>query len=495
MSNNSNSFEYVFYFMFRTYLWKEDGSRWDEPPTLGFDPRKRKVSAEGIRFESDKRLFRRDVAAGEPLDQWKKYFKLAWQDICQVYSSAFYDGDEQQAQVFCEKALFGVALLVLDEGETVEQHSVSIDVSDDENSQLRFMNSRYSKHLFRIQAPDSDNVAFLQQLVLSTVDDQVFLKNLQLRLPQVSLAPIEEGELAANPIFSVYAFCYGGGSKDWKTSVEKLLVSQAGSKRPPLLSSIFARLIMAQWQFRRIDEAAKILRPRLQAKRTFYTNYADENDGNRLTCARTAILEDQLNEMQILNNEAKFLTSRIQGALRTLDVNAENLARRLEEIRNYAPEKNLQLDFHQTQNNEQLRWKPQFDDIPVLAVFDLSIKKLQDHKAYIDYQVKYLNGLQDRWRLFLQNRQTHSGEYLNTLTTILILLLAGSAGTAGLIFNFKGKGIELDVQNFWIYLIIIALLLMPIVWHSILWVRKRICCWFHRVGFFKRWCNFFNLLF
>jgi hypothetical protein len=43
----------------------------------------------------------------------------------------------------------------------------------------------------------------------------------------VSLAPIEAGELAANPVFSVYAFCYGGGSQDWKTSVEKLLVSQA----------------------------------------------------------------------------------------------------------------------------------------------------------------------------------------------------------------------------------------------------------------------------
>jgi hypothetical protein len=144
MSNNSSSFEYVFYFMLRTYLWKEDGSRWDEPPTLGFDPRKRTVSAEGIRFESDKRLFRRDVPAGESLDQWKKHFQLAWQDVCQVYSSDF-----------CEKALFGVALLVLDEGETVEQHSVSIDVSDDQNSQLRFINPRYNKHLFRIQAADS----------------------------------------------------------------------------------------------------------------------------------------------------------------------------------------------------------------------------------------------------------------------------------------------------------------------------------------------------
>ncbi len=140
----SNSYEYVFYFMFRTYLWKEDGSRWDEPPTLGLDPRKRTVSAEGIRFESDKRLFRRDVAAGESLDQWKKYFQLAWQDVCQVYSSDF-----------CEKALFGVALLVLDEGETVEQHSVNIDVSDDDNSQLRFINPRYNKNLFRIQAADS----------------------------------------------------------------------------------------------------------------------------------------------------------------------------------------------------------------------------------------------------------------------------------------------------------------------------------------------------
>jgi hypothetical protein len=94
--------------------------------------------------------------------------------------------------------LFGVALLILDDGENVEQHTVSIHVFDDYHSQLR--------------------------------------------LPDVSLAPIEEGELAANPIFSVYAFCYGGGSKDWKTSVEKLLVSQAASKRPPLLSSIFAQL-------------------------------------------------------------------------------------------------------------------------------------------------------------------------------------------------------------------------------------------------------------
>ena len=246
------------------------------------------------------------------------------------------------------------------------------------------------------------------------------------------------------------------------------------------------------WQFRRIDEAAKILRPRLQAKRTFYTNYADENDGTRLVCARTGILADQLNEMQVLSNEAQFLSSRIQGALQTLDVNGENLARRLEEISSYASEKNLQLDFHQAQKTEHLRWKPPFDDIPVLSLFDLSIKKLQDHQVYIDYQVKYLNGLQDRWRLFLENRQTHAGEYLNTLGTILILLLAGSAGTAGIIFNFKGKGIGLDAQSIWIYWLLITLLLIPIGWRISCWLGKRFCCLFFRVGFVKRLCNFFK---
>jgi hypothetical protein len=89
----------------------------------------------------------------------------------------------------------------------------------------------------------------------------------------------------------------------------------------------------------------------------------------------------------------------------------------------------------------------------------------------------------------LENRQTHVGEYLNTLGTILILLLAGSAGTAGIIFNFKGGNIDLGAVNIWI---VIALLLIPIWWRISSWVGKRFCCLFHRVGFVKRLCNFFK---
>ena len=103
MNHSRNiSFEYVFHFLFRTRV-----DNLKEPQRLGIEPDKRNVSAQGFRFEEDKRLFRRDVKPGEPLEKWGEHLRQSWLDICQVYAEAF--GDEELARQYCQLALQGLA--------------------------------------------------------------------------------------------------------------------------------------------------------------------------------------------------------------------------------------------------------------------------------------------------------------------------------------------------------------------------------------------------
>jgi hypothetical protein len=493
MLDNFNTlphFEYVFYFLFRTYLWMEDGSRWDEPTTLGFDTSKRKVLQHGIRFEDDKRLFRRDVPPGESLESWGEHLKRSWRDICRLYTQSF--DDKAKAHAYCQKALLGVALLILDDGERVDHHRVSVAVADKKNPILRFAQPNYDKPLFRIRTEGLNKTACLQAFVPMVSENKPFMSHLQLRLgkPDDSTLPrlalFEPGELASNPVFLVYGFSYDGNIDGWKDSVTRLLIRRSPFNRPPLLSTVFARLIMRQWQFGRIDEAAKQLRSVVQSRMTYYVNYASQYEGAYLRCSGTWMLGEQLQEMQALSNEAVFLVSRIQGAVQTLEINGDNLATRLEQIRQEAEQVNWQLHFHKESSAKPVQWPLSDDETPLLEAFNFNINKLQDHTAYLETQLKYLDGLRDRWRLYLENRRTQLGEYLNTLGTVLIFLLAGT----GLVtLNVHKDIFGLSFENQLVYLLLIALLLIPIIWHFGRWLIKLFCCIFHGTWLNTLFCN------
>jgi len=474
--SETTHFEYVFYFLFKTSLLKADGNRWDEPAMFKLDQ-----SQSGIPFEEDKRLFRHDVKPKEPLENWETHWLQGWQALNERYAKAA-DNPEEGRQ-YCQQALLGVALVILEDGDTVEPHSVTIAMTEasntggaDETQQLSFK-AKTDRPLLSLRKAGSE-AAHLYPFI-PTLGGKPFLKHRQLDWTSAGpvLVPMVDGELTPNPVFSVYAFSFGG-------SLDGLLedkLVRAPLNRQPLLSSVFARLIIGQWQFARIDTAAKLFRPQLQSRYTAYANYANQYGDARPRCASARLLESQLQEMQVLSNQATFLISRIDSALRTLEINGKNLTRRLAQLCQETPDNPWQLDLGA--ESGKIQWQPQEDlDKPLLAEYYRRIRRLENHQVYLDAQVKYLNGLQQRWQIYLAQRRRKAGDDLNALLTIFILLVAGP----GVTFNTKNLGLEVDA---WVMYFILVVLLTPILWRIIGWMGKQLCCIFHDMAFDKLLCR------
>lgn len=484
ISKNTH-FEYVFHFLFRTYLWV-DNCRLDEPP-LGLEPDKRQVLEQGICFEDDKRLFRRDVPRGAPLSKWGEHLGQSWQEICQIYAEAF--GDAEQARYYCQNALQGVALFILEDGNSLKKHTVAVPVKDKAVSTLNFVQSD-NEAIFQVRIAGFDKVATAHRLNAVTLENKPFFGHLAVRLGEnlPYLTPLDDHEAAPNSAFLVYGFTFGDNTPEWQESVESILIGRGLSENPSLLSTVFTRLIMGQWQFMRIDKAANNVRALLQERNTYYADYANQSDEVRPLCAHTRLLERQLQEMHSLNTQARFAISRLQGASRTLDINGYNLATRLENIRQEAGQIHGTLQLHPRSKVHEIHWSASSQEqIALLAIFQLSMKQLQDHQVYIQQQAEYLDALRDKWRLYLDKRKTQMGEYLNTLGTIFIFLVAGTTGAVTLNVN-KGM-LGLNFENQVIYLALMTLLLIPILWYFIKWVAKLVCCIFHGTWFNRLFCQ------
>ena len=362
--------------------------------------------------------------------------------------------------------MLGVTLLILDDGDDLTNHKVYLELP--KAPRLEFKKS--GDFLFSIS--DKNDV---YSTACYSFNHPKINKNLRLSFAdKPQFVPMQEDEFAANSIFLVCAFSFGGDAKQ-KNVIEKLLIEVEDGKAP-LLAEIFTRLITEQWKFKYIDEIARTLRSNLRPVINKYNNYAVAE----IDCTRTGILENNLQEMQASQNEANFLLSSLNGAIQTLDINAYNLATRLERIRNFAAQKNWQIYFH-NKGIEALVWsgdkKSNYDE-PLLAIFQLHIKNLKDHNIYLQQQIDHLTGLQARWRLYLSKRRSLSGEHLNTLMSLLIVLLAGSGAS----YTIGKVGIDIENQVLLGTVIIIAV--APIFWYFSGRFFKLLCCIFHGTGMY-----------
>ena len=476
-------FEYMFYFLFSTYFWR-DNHRWEEPPLDDLD--KQFVLKKGVRIDEDKRLFRRDVVRGEPLENWGEQLRQSWQSISQVYTTAF--ADEKPAQDYCQNALLGVAVLILEDGEHLKAHKLTIPVENGEA--LHFVPHHDSEALFHLNITDFAQTAICRRFQPETASGHLSRKNWALCLTDEHspyLASLENREAAPNPAFLVCGLTYDGGNEAWNTAVGSVLAGVKLSKHLSLLSTLFTRLLTGQWQFMRIDEAAQNIRNLLQDKNAYYADYAHQSNEVRPHCARTRLLESHLQDMHSMNNRARFVISRIQGALKTLEINRDNLAKRLEQIRQEAKSVNAHLEYRPGVTSNIFGSSPSEEDIPILVPFNRSMKDLQNHQVYIQQQIRYLEALRDKWHLYLDKRKTQLSEYLNTLGTVLIFLLAGTTGVVTLNVN-KGL-LGLNFEDPQVYLILIVVLLLPIIWHFMRWAVKFLCCIFHGTGLNRFFCQ------
>lgn len=474
---NSN-FEYVFLFLFRTSVPTKEGEPQKEPISLT-KRKKPMVKDYGMPFDGDKRLFLRESPPNAKLADWEQHLTKSWQKIWQFYAEQF--GSQEVVPNYCYNALLGVTLLILDDGDSVDDHIVRVKSS--EVPALEF--KKAGEFLFSIS--DDNGNKTVHPTACYNFQPSNVKKNLCLSLQdKPQLVATEIDEFAPNSIFLVCGFSFGGDARQ-KNAIDKLLTT-AKDGRAPLLAEVFTRLMTEQWKFKQVDEEAKSLRTKLKPLTIEYKNYANDE----INCTRTSTLENHLQIMQSHQNEAYFLLSTLNGAMQTLDINAYNLATRLEQIRQLAAQNNWQIYFHK-KASEKVDWldgkKSSYDE-SLLAIFSLNIKNLQDHKVYLQQQLDHLVGLQDKWRLYLGKRRSLSSEHLNTLISLLIIVLAGG-GASTLNRGMFGFDIKEDILPW-----IIAIAVIPVVWHFLGWFLKFVCCichgtWLHKLML----CNNFAELF
>ena len=473
---NPQNFEYVFHFLFSTFFWQND-KRWNEP-SLEPQPGKKPMLAQGVNLGKDKRLFRRDVKRGEPLEKWGKHLNQYWQEICQVYVDAFKaEGkNPDEARRYCQQAFLGVGLLILEDSDSLAHHSVKISA---QNKELYFTHNDHSETLFQIEVAGFESKATCYRLPAMETTGRLSCEHLQLCIQaEPHLVPLVDDELAPNPAFLVCGFTFGGAMPEWQGKVEAILLGKGLSGKSSLLATLFTRLLVQQWQFMRIDKAADNVREKLQGRNRYYSDYARAED--RPYCSRTRTLEKHLQEMHSLNVQARLTLSRIQGAVHTLEINRNNLTSRLDEISQEVKQINGSFQFV-SGDKAQVVFLASPSEIPLVTEFNDSMKSLQDHSVYIHQQTEYLGALRDKWLSYLENRKTQMGEYLNTIVTVLVFSIAGSTGAAVTININKGL-LGLPFENKLVYLsLVIGIFVLPILWYFTKWAGKWLNCFWKRI--------------
>ncbi len=149
-----------------------------------------------------------------------------------------------------------MALLILDDAD-VKHHTVNIALAN-KTHLLRFKANDLLFHL-----KNEEKKVGLWKFEPMTKGGKSFVEHLQFDEINTVLKPMESDELSQNPIFSVYGF-----EGVIESALEnKLVKTPPPSKRHSLFSTTFTRLIIAQWQFKHIEWAAKQLRLSYRQKR------------------------------------------------------------------------------------------------------------------------------------------------------------------------------------------------------------------------------------
>jgi hypothetical protein len=424
MNNTTSSdISYEFYYLLRTQIEKAE-QLVREPRRLSAitEP---SISQEGFLIDTEKRLFRYDSLTTQaendltdeepqsmPLDEWPKHLKKGWDKIQRQYIEYFATQgiDASQAQAFCSDALLGVALLINDA--SLESHRITVPLrtsGDSTVSQVVFIPDTWLLHVVHTPPEDSSFGRMPEPAILAQFEPQ-FLPiqqdkywQLLLELPIPQLAPMEiaantsNPSLAANPVFAVYGIAHGEAmlnTNEWPL--------------PALLVRLLPRLLMREWQFLRMDLAARQVLKYLQARSHLYRQA-------QLACLSHHQLVNELQAMAELRADTALLLRQLHQAIKTLEVHQHHSERRLRRAYKASPQ-----------------WKViwQYEgEAPLLDSFDVSQQTLHNHINDIETELTYLDGIGQKWHLQFEALQQAWRERLGSLGIFLASLVVISTAT------------------------------------------------------------------
>jgi len=401
MSESQSNLNYEFYWLFQTQ---------SEPAALP-DFEEVKVESGNLynlkMTDKDKRLFRWNAEASLPLDEWAHCLQRGWQEICAYYTRYGKPG-------FCEPALMGVALLIMDE--TVDSHRVKIGTTTGE---VIFQSSPHQTAAEKILLQVEENqdhvlpkpVTFEEWVELDQSQTAWQIQLSSYHPPR--LIPMQIGEAPQNPVFAVYGLAHGQLEDDCANQLQNFLCSGSTA----VFARLLPRLLMQKWQYTRINEDAHHFRTQLDRKNHSFQQHHDA----KLECLRTNTLEHHLREMADLNAAAMFMLSRLQSSIKTLEITRNNIERQLQR----SPAVWQELD--QTVPTHKYDWLLQWQfasHTPLLDKVNLDIQHLENHRTYLQSSLNYLAGIRQRWELHLEERRLEISERLGQLGHFLIFLVA-----------------------------------------------------------------------
>ena len=422
MNTTNHNLSYEFYFLFRKNI-----DRQQEPRSLSANQSHR-IMQEGIPIDSDKRLFRSKSFAPappllsndeqlplEPLADWANNLKSSWEAIQHVYAEHFSHQEihATEAQDFCRQALMGVALLINDA--RLDSHKITALLRGSVNPVV----FQPEMGLFQVNytSPDNEEMTASASLTLFEPQSQDIQQGkhwqLQLDLPVPQLAPIDMAKnsanptIAPNPIFAVYGLAHGDLDKMGDKTAQALQDFLINDE-PAVLMRVLPRLLIRQWQFTRMDFAALQVRQHLQT-------CAGSHYQANLPCLSNRQLSDGLQVMAMENAKTSLLLGKLHQAIKTLEIHHNNTERWLRRARQNSPD-------------WQVVWQHD-DDASLLSRFDADKQKLQNHIAYIQGEITYLEGIRQHWHLHFEGRQLAWSEWLGSLGSVLAFLVAVGAAS------------------------------------------------------------------
>jgi len=445
MNTTYSNLSYEFYYLLRTEIEKA-GQLVREPRPLSAVTAPR-LSQEGLPIDQDKRLFRYqsfieqaendltdESPQSVPLDEWPQHLQKGWDNIQRHYIEYFAKQgiEATQAQAFCSDALLGVALLINDA--QLESHRITMPLrspGDRAVSQVAFIPDTWLLYVDHTPPEDSPFERMPEPAILARFEAQ--FQHIQqdkhwqllLDLPIPQLAPMEiaanTNHPAQNPIFAVYGVAHGDvmpdtDEEDWPHQLPDFLVGQG----PALLVRLLPRLLVREWQFIRMDFAARKVRKYLSASSHLHHQA-------QLACLSNQELVDGLQAMAELRADTTLLLGQLQQAIETLEIHHHHSERRL-------------LRTQMASEQWKVIWQ-HGGEAPLLDSFRASQQKLHHHISCIEGELSYLDGIRQKWRLQFEAQQLASSERLGGLGILLALLVA--VGTASLM----AVGFSYQVSN------------------------------------------------
>jgi len=405
---------YDFYYLLRTQV-EQNNRPQSEPESFLTEPPS--IFKKGIPIDEDKRLFRSKTyvvsssQTGLP-EQWAVELKQSWEQIQRSYQEEFAKEavSEAQAKEFCSQALLGVALLIADT--KIDSYAINMPLhGSNAADQIVF---KPGPDLLGVihQLPEHSDAARMPAPARFVRFEPARRRNsplkLQLRFEAATpyLAPMDmtadtpNPHFAANPVFAIYGLAHGDLPKteDWPRQLQDFLLSGDAA----VLVRVLPRLLVRQWQFSRMDLAARLVRQYLR-KQANHFNQAP------LQCLSNRELSTGLQTLAELDADATLLLGKLPQAIKTIEIHKGNLTQRLKQADQHSDQWSLIWQRHQ--------------ESPLLDSFTADQQKLQNHITYLQGELTFLEGIRRRWHFHFEGRQLAWTERLGSLGSILAFLV------------------------------------------------------------------------